>query len=62
MKNSGSKVSLGSLEYVSTDVFRIYLSSILVKIMAKKCGILPIFPPYKTKVSIVTTILKNLEN
>jgi hypothetical protein len=62
MKNSGSKVSIGSLEYVSTDVFRIYSSSMVVKIMVKKCGIWHISPPYKTRVSILTTIVKNLEN
>jgi len=39
MKHSGSKVSLGSLEYVSIDVFRIYSSSMVVKIMVRKCGI-----------------------
>jgi len=39
MKNSDFEISLGSVAYVSTNVFRIYSSSLVVKIMVKKCGI-----------------------
>ena len=58
VENSGSKVSIERLEVIFTCSFRIHSWCMVAEIMLKKCEFPRIYPPYISKVPILTTILK----